>query len=75
MSENEPQEWFLNEYTCYRCGFEWQHEDDCCPDDDCPECEASHISPHTSTSASSPESDPQPVVVQIEYADQDEGLC
>jgi len=74
MFEDEPQNWFINEYGCYRCGFEWQDEYDCRPDDDCPRCGASHISPHTSTSASSPDSDPQPLVVQVEYADQEDGL-
>jgi len=39
---------FQNQYTCYKCKHEWTDEYDACPDDDCPECGARHVSPHTS---------------------------
>lgn len=37
--------WFLNSYTCERCGYDWRDEWDCAVDDDCPACGARHISP------------------------------
>jgi hypothetical protein len=40
--------WFLNHYTCDRCGEDWTDEWSCMCDDDCPECGARHMSPHDS---------------------------
>ena len=37
--------WFLNHYTCDRCGEGWTDEWSCMCDDDCPECGARHMSP------------------------------
>ncbi len=38
--------WFLNYYTCDRCGADWTDEWSCMCDDDCPECGARHMSPY-----------------------------
>jgi hypothetical protein len=40
--------WFLNYYTCDRCGEDWTDEWSCTCDDDCPECGARHMSPDDS---------------------------
>jgi predicted nucleic acid-binding Zn-ribbon protein len=40
--------WFLNHYTCDRCGEDWTDEWSCMCDDDCPECGARHMSPYES---------------------------
>jgi len=37
--------WFLNHYTCARCGHGWIDEWSCMCDDDCPLCGARHMSP------------------------------
>jgi DNA-directed RNA polymerase subunit RPC12/RpoP len=37
--------WFLNYYTCARCGRDWTDEWSCMCDDDCPHCGARHMSP------------------------------
>jgi hypothetical protein len=37
--------WFLNHYTCYRCGQDWSDPWSCMCDDDCPHCGARHSSP------------------------------
>lgn len=36
--------WFINHYTCYRCGQSWCDDWSCVCDDECPYCEARHIS-------------------------------
>lgn len=40
--------WFRNHYECDRCDSEWTDEWSCMCDDDCPTCEARHMSPHQS---------------------------
>jgi predicted nucleic acid-binding Zn-ribbon protein len=40
--------WFLNYYTCARCGEDWTDEWSCMCDDDCPHCGARHMSPDDS---------------------------
>jgi hypothetical protein len=40
--------WFLNYYTCDRCGEDWTDEWSCTCDDDCPNCGARHMSPDDS---------------------------
>ena len=40
--------WFLNSYTCDRCGSTWTDEWSCTCDDDCPHCGARHMSPDNS---------------------------
>lgn len=40
--------WFSNHYECDRCGREWTDEWSCMCDDDCPYCEARHMSPFSS---------------------------
>jgi len=40
--------WFLNHYSCERCGEDWTDEWSCMCDDDCPECGARHMSPYDS---------------------------
>jgi predicted nucleic acid-binding Zn-ribbon protein len=37
--------WFLNNYTCYRCGKDWSDAWSCMCDDDCPYCGARHSTP------------------------------
>lgn len=37
--------WFRNRYVCARCGRQWLDEWSCMCDDDCPHCEARHMSP------------------------------
>lgn len=37
--------WFLNHYTCYRCGEDWSDPWSCTCDDDCPHCGARHSTP------------------------------
>jgi hypothetical protein len=37
--------WFLNHYTCYRCGRDWSDDWSCMCDDDCPHCGARHSTP------------------------------
>jgi hypothetical protein len=41
--------WFLNHYTCYRCGRDWSDDWSCMCDDDCPYCGARHSTPLTVT--------------------------
>jgi hypothetical protein len=36
--------WYLNHYTCARCGKDWSDEWSCMCDDDCPHCGAWHMS-------------------------------
>lgn len=48
--QEEPQE-FINHYKCYRCAHEWADQWTAQCDDDCPECGARHVSPHTSEDA------------------------
>lgn len=38
--------WYRNYYKCARCQYEWQDEWSCNCDDDCPHCDARHVSPH-----------------------------
>lgn len=40
---------WLNRYKCERCGHKWADVWDCQVDDDCPECDARHMSPYKST--------------------------
>jgi len=40
--------WYLNHYTCDRCGGGWSDEWSCMCDDDCPQCGARHMSPYAS---------------------------
>ena len=40
--------WFVNHYTCPRCGAQWQDEWSATVDDECPECRTRNISPHHS---------------------------
>jgi hypothetical protein len=40
--------WFCNYYVCERCGAAWQDEWSCMCEDDCPQCEARHMSPSKS---------------------------
>src|SRR5687767_1725978 len=40
--------WFLNYYTCDRCGEDWTDEWSCMCDDDCPRCGARHMTPYES---------------------------
>jgi DNA-directed RNA polymerase subunit RPC12/RpoP len=40
--------WYLNHYTCARCGSDWTDEWSCMCDDDCPYCGARHMTPVTS---------------------------
>jgi len=41
----DPMAWYLNHYTCARCGADWTDEWSCMCDDDCPHCGARHMSP------------------------------
>ena len=40
--------WFRNYYECARCGHKWPDEWSCMCDDDCPKCDARHMSPYKS---------------------------
>jgi hypothetical protein len=40
--------WYRNQYRCARCDHEWEDEWSCMCDDDCPSCDARHMSPHDS---------------------------
>ena len=40
--------WFCNYYECERCGHCWRGKWSCMCDDDCPSCDARHMSPHNS---------------------------
>lgn len=40
--------WYRNHYHCARCGHEWPDEWSCMCDDDCPQCDARHMSPYRS---------------------------
>lgn len=40
--------WYRNQYQCYRCEYEWEDEWSCQCDDECPACEARHVSPNDS---------------------------
>jgi hypothetical protein len=68
MSAHDQENWFVNEYECYSCGHEWRDEWDACPDDDCPQCAARHVSPHTSTWMCEVDDDCTPHIVQSEPA-------
>ena len=37
--------WFINHYTCYRCGQDWADAWSCMCGDDWPHCGARHSSP------------------------------
>lgn len=37
--------WFRNHYRCARCHATWTDEWSCMCDDDCPSCDARHMSP------------------------------
>ncbi|WP_293652637.1 hypothetical protein [Thiolapillus sp.] len=41
-------QWFVNHYTCPRCGAQWEDEWSSTVDDECPECQTRNISPHHS---------------------------
>ena len=47
--EDAPE--FINHYKCHRCAHEWADQWTAQCDDDCPECGARHVSPHTSEDA------------------------
>lgn len=40
--------WFRNYYRCARCHSGWADEWSCMCDDDCPNCDARHMSPYDS---------------------------
>jgi hypothetical protein len=40
--------WFRNYYICERCDSTWSDEWSCMCDDDCPHCDARHMSPFKS---------------------------
>jgi predicted nucleic acid-binding Zn-ribbon protein len=40
--------WFCNHYKCANCGSEWSDDWSCMCDDDCPHCDARHMSPYES---------------------------
>jgi hypothetical protein len=40
--------WYRNYYKCARCDHEWPDEWSCMCDDDCPRCDARHMSPYDS---------------------------
>ena len=40
--------WYCNNYRCARCDYEWQDEWSCTCEDDCPQCDARHMSPYKS---------------------------
>lgn len=40
--------WYRNYYQCARCGYKWPDEWSCMCDDDCPRCDARHMTPHES---------------------------
>ncbi len=40
--------WYRNHYTCARCGTDWTDEWSCMCEDDCPSCDARHMTPQTS---------------------------
>lgn len=40
--------WYRNHYECYRCAYVWEDEWSCEVDDDCPACDARHVSAHDS---------------------------
>jgi predicted nucleic acid-binding Zn-ribbon protein len=42
---------FRNHYRCPRCGHQWADEWSAQCDDDCPNCDARHISPFESDDA------------------------
>jgi predicted nucleic acid-binding Zn-ribbon protein len=46
--------WFRNFYRCARCGHEWTDEWSAMCEDDCPRCEARHMSPYKSEDLPSP---------------------
>jgi hypothetical protein len=46
---------FRNSYTCYRCGCDWEDTWSATCDDDCPYCEARHVSPKESEDAENKE--------------------
>lgn len=40
--------WFRNFYKCDRCDHRWSSKWSCMCDDDCPDCDARHMSPYDS---------------------------
>lgn len=39
---------YTNYYKCPQCGYKWEDDWDCQPDDDCPNCGERHITPYKS---------------------------
>jgi hypothetical protein len=70
--------WYLNYYTCARCDCTWTDEWSCMCDDDCPECDARHMSPHDSddlTEVIEAEGDEFVVLWSPETAEHDPEYC
>lgn len=40
--------WFRNHYACARCRYEWADEWSCMCEDDCPNCDARHMTARSS---------------------------
>ena len=47
-TDDENTRWFRNHYECPSCEHQWTDDWTATCDDDCPNCGARHISPHTS---------------------------
>jgi rubrerythrin len=47
-SDEDEDTFFVNHYSCPRCGYVWQDDHPSQPDDDCEACGMRHISPHLS---------------------------
>jgi len=45
LDKFEMPPWFLNHYTCGKCGHQWSDEWSATCDDDCPSCGARHWAP------------------------------
>ena len=44
---DQPEQWFLNEYYCSDCGEAWEDEWDCMCNDRCPQCNAENQPIHS----------------------------
>jgi len=63
-NNNKYEAKYLNHYECYECGYEWEDAYDCSVDDECPDCGASGVSPHTTEDH--PDYEPQKVYVVLQ---------
>lgn len=70
--------WYRNHYECARCGHNWSDEWSATCEDDCPDCDARHMTPYESedlTHVIEPEDGEFVVLWSPEVAEHDPSYC